>query len=391
MMRSLGVAEDPGFGIYVHWPYCAAICPYCAFNVVRDRGDADARAALLDAILADLEGWRARTGPKHARSLYLGGGTPSRLDPSDVGRLIDASARLWNLPADAEITLEANPDDAAPERLAGFRAAGVNRLSLGVQALDDAALHDLGRWHSAVDARRAVDTALAAFDRVSIDLIAMRPGQTPSAWESELAAALATGVEHVSVYELTIEEGTAFERRVRRGSVPETDDARGAAFLAITDAVCAEAGFDSYETSNHARGRDAQSAHNLIYWRSGEWVGAGPGAHGRLGALGEGRRATAAAKTLDDYRAAVAATGWGVVEEEALDAQAQREETLLMGLRLAEGVPLARIGGAPTLAERLAALEAEGFLRCADGRLAATPKGRPLIDRLVLELATAGS
>ena len=383
--------EDPGFGVYLHWPYCAAICPYCAFNVYRDR-DGD-RAALVDAMAADLGGWRARTGPRSVRSVYFGGGTPSRMEPRAVERLIDAVAGLWDLPAGAEITLEANPDDCAPERLAAFRAAGVSRLSLGVQALDDADLHTLGRWHSAADARRATQTACGAFDRVSIDLIAMRPGQSEDAWRTELAAALSWGVEHVSIYELTIEPGTAFERRARRGEIPHADDVRGAAFFDAANTVCAAAGFDAYEISNHARTPGARSAHNLVYWRSGEWAGVGPGAHGRLGALGGDRRATEAARTPADYVAAVTETGWGVVAEEALDPDAQREETLLMGLRLAEGVPLARLaaieGGGPPAA-RISELERAGFVTCADGVLAATADGRGLVDRIVLELVAAG-
>jgi oxygen-independent coproporphyrinogen-3 oxidase len=273
--------------------------------------------------------------------------------------------------------------------LSALADAGVNRLSIGVQALDDHALSDLGRWHSAADARAAVERALSVFDRVSIDLISMRPGQTLHAWRAEIGEAASWGVEHLSIYELTIEPGTAFERRARRGELPAADDERGAAFFEATNEACTAAGFDAYEISNHARGPAARSAHNLIYWRSGEWVGVGPGAHGRLGPLGGARIATAAARSPTDYIAAVEASGWSVAEEEELDGQAQLEETLLMGLRLAEGVPLARleqIESAKISPNALERLERDGFLTRSEGRLAATKEGRPLIDRIVLEL-----
>lgn len=377
-------ARDADFGVYVHWPYCAAICPYCAFNVFRDRGED--RAALVDALVADIQGWRDRAGPRRARSLYFGGGTPSRMDPRDVARIVAAVDAAWPLEAGAEITLETNPDDADADRLAAFRDAGVNRLSLGVQALDDRALADLGRWHSAADARAAAERAARVFGRVSIDLISMRPGQTVEAWTAELREALALGVEHASIYELTIEPGTAFERRQRRGTVPQADDARGAAFFEATNAVCAEAGFEAYEISNFARRPDARSAHNLVYWRSSDWAAIGPGAHGRFIDAAGARRATEAAARPDAYAAQVREMGWGVETDETLDAVAQLEETLLMGLRLVEGVPLARISGVD--ADRLAALIAEGWLETRDDRLRATERGRGVVDRLVLELAS---
>jgi oxygen-independent coproporphyrinogen-3 oxidase len=355
---------------------------------VRERGRGAEQSDLLAAILADLEGWRARTGARRLASLYLGGGTPSRLAPDEVAALIAQVRRLWIAGPDLEVTLEANPDDCDDARLDGFAAAGVSRLSIGLQALDDAALKALGRWHSADDARAAVARAGRLFDRVSIDLIYARPGQTLAAWRKELAEVLALGVEHVSLYELTIEPGTAFARRARRGEIPVTDDARGAEFLEANAEVCARAGLDAYETSNYARGAAARSAHNLIYWRSGEWAGVGPGAHGRLGPLGGERVATETDKAIEAYAARVRASGWGAATQQRLDAQAQLEETLLMGLRLAEGVELARLErlGGGVGEERIAALEAEGFVTRRDGRLAASAKGRPLIDRLVLEL-----
>jgi oxygen-independent coproporphyrinogen-3 oxidase len=385
------LTDDPGFGVYLHWPYCAAICPYCAFNVVRERGRDDERRALLEALHADLEGWRARTGARALASLYLGGGTPSRLAPDEVAALVARARTLWRADAELEVTLEANPDDCDLARLRGFADAGVTRLSIGVQALDDAALKALGRWHSAADARAAVGCARGVFERVSLDLIHARAGQTVDGWAKELADALALGVEHVSLYELTIEPGTAFARRAARGELAAADDARGAAFLDVNAEVCAAAGFEAYETSNWARGPKARSAHNLIYWRSGEWAGVGPGAHGRLGPLGGERIATETDKGIEAYVARVRETGWGAAEEERLGAEAQLEEALLMGLRLAEGVPLGRLAdlvGGPS-EDRLAALEADGLLTRRDGRLIATAKGRLLVDRIVLELLSS--
>ncbi|MCG8440693.1 MAG: radical SAM family heme chaperone HemW [Caulobacterales bacterium] len=379
----------PGpFGLYVHWPYCAAICPYCDFNVYRDRRSHD--RALLDAIAADIRAWGARTGPRLLHSIHFGGGTPSRLAADDVHVLIEAAAAAWTLAPNAEVTLEINPEDAGPQRFAAFRAAGVTRASLGVQALDDASLKALGRAHSAAEARRAAELAQAAFPRVSLDLIYAREGQTLAHWRSELAEALAFGVDHLSLYQLTIEEGTAFARRAARGALvpPEADAA--AALYELTAQLCDAAGLPAYEVSNHAKGPAVQSAHNLLYWRSHEWAGVGPGAHARLGALGAGRRALSAHRRPADYAAAVARAGWGVAEDEALSPTDQARELLLMGLRLAEGVDLERyraVAGAPPDPDQLAALQDDGLLEVADARLRVTPAGRLLADRLAAELA----
>lgn len=388
---ALSGPRDQPFGVYVHWPYCARICPYCDFNVYRDRGED--HDALVAAILADIDGWRARTGPRAVSSIHFGGGTPSRLRPREVAALIDAVARAWTLDANAEIGLELNPEDV--DRLADFRAAGVNRASLGVQALDDAALADLGRAHSADDARRAVARARDVFERASIDLIYARTGQTLGQWERELGEALSFGLEHLSAYQLTIEPGTAFARQVSRKRRPDlaSDDAAG--FYALTQGLCDAAGYRGYEISNHARASAARSRHNLLYWRSHEWAGLGPGAHGRLGATGGatsgargGRRALTAARTPQDYAGAVRAHGWGVTEDEALDAPAQAIEFVLMALRLQEGVPLARwreLAGAPPAAP-IAELVGEGLLRVGPGAMALTAKGKPLADRVAADL-----
>jgi putative oxygen-independent coproporphyrinogen III oxidase len=258
------VTRPGALGVYIHWPYCARICPYCDFNVFKDRAGEEP-AALARAIVGDLEAQAALTGPCALASIFLGGGTPSLMDPAWAGEIIAAAKRLWTPAADLEVTLEANPTDAEAARFAAFADAGVNRLSLGLQSLDDAALKFLGRNHDAATAIRATEAATRAFPRLSIDMIYARPGQTPSAWADELTAAIDLGAEHVSPYQLTIEAGTAFDRAVRRGRFnPPSGDA-GADLFDVTQAVLEAAGFEAYEVSNHARGEAARSRHNLIY------------------------------------------------------------------------------------------------------------------------------
>jgi len=328
-------------GVYVHWPFCARICPYCDFNVHRARGQ-DTEPP-LEAILADLAEHRTRLGRRQVHSVFLGGGTPSLMQPRQVARLLEAVQALFGLEAGAEIALEANPTDAEAGRFAALAAAGVERVSLGVQALDDEALSTLGRNHGAAEARAAVARALDAFARVSIDLIYARPGQSPRAWQGELSEAVALGAGHVSAYQLTIEPGTAFERAVRRGVLTPPDAEVGAALWDVTQSVLEQAGYDAYETSNHARTPADRSRHNLVYWRGQDWIGVGPGAHGRLvlGPVDGGavRTATRAVLRPDAYVETVrtAGVGWDTIE--ALDARACAQERLLTGLRLAEGMP----------------------------------------------------
>ena len=369
-------------GVYIHWPYCARICPYCDFNVVRERGRTDEKAALGEAILADLAAHRARTGPRRLTSIFLGGGTPSLMDPDLAGRIVEACRTLWTPELDLEVTLEANPTDAEADRFAAFRAAGVERLSLGLQALDDAALRALGRNHDAAAGARAAERAAAVFPRLSLDLIYARPGQTPAAWTAELRQAIALGAEHLSPYQLTIEAGTAFDRAVRRGTLtpPGPDDA--AALYETTQAVLEAAGFEAYEVSNHAKGPAARSRHNLVYWRGWDYVGAGPGAHGRL-TLDGARWATTAARGVDAY---IAAAG---PARERLSPRDQALERLLMGLRTVEGVALADLAPLDIPAPRLDDLAALGLIRLAGGRLIATDAGRPVLDRLTAEIADA--
>ncbi|HEY8004048.1 MAG TPA: radical SAM family heme chaperone HemW [Phenylobacterium sp.] len=375
----------PKLGVYVHWPYCARICPYCDFNVFKAR-PGDEPAALAKAIVADLEAQAALSGPRELASVFLGGGTPSLMDPAWAAEIVSAARRLWTSAADLEVTLEANPTDAEAARFAAFAEAGVNRLSLGLQSLDDAALRFLGRNHDAAAGVRAAHAAARAFPRLSIDLIYARPGQTPSAWAEELRAALDLGAEHVSPYQLTIEEGTAFDRAVRRSLFAPPDAESGAALFDTTQAVLEAAGYQAYEVSNHARGPAARSRHNLIYWQGEDYVGVGPGAHGRL-TMGGVRHATHATPRPADYIARVAEAGVGFASREALDPREAAQERLLSGLRLADGVPRADLAALEIDAAKVADLVALGLLADDPDRLRATPAGRLVLDRLTAELA----
>ncbi len=379
---------SPGLrlGVYIHWPYCARICPYCDFNVFKDRGGGEP-AALARAIVADLEAQAALTGPRELASVFLGGGTPSLMDPAWAAEMIGAARRLWSPAADLEVTLEANPTDAEADRFAAFAHAGVNRLSLGLQSLDDGALKFLGRNHNAAAAVRAAQAAARAFPRLSVDMIYARPGQTPAAWAAELQAALDLGAEHVSPYQLTIEAGTAFDRAVRRGRFAPPGAEAGAELFDTTQRVLEAAGFDAYEVSNHARGETARSRHNLIYWRGQDYVGAGPGAHGRI-TIDGARQATHAASRPADYIARVAEAGVGFPARETLDAREAAQERLLSGLRITEGVPLADVAALEIGPGRIADLVALGLLADDPQRLRATPAGRLVLDRLTVELAT---
>lgn len=374
---------DPGsaVGLYVHWPYCSRICPYCDFNVVRDRGRIEEQARLVRAILADMTAQRALTGPRRLASVFLGGGTPSLMDPAAVAAVIDRAKALWaptdGLGGEIEVTLEANPTDAETDRFAALADAGVNRLSMGVQALDDASLRTLGRNHTAAEAIRAVGVARAAFPRLSVDLIYARPGQTEMDWADELNRALDLGFEHVSPYQLTIEGGTAFGRAAARGTLVTPDEEAAAGLYEATQAVLEAAGFDAYEVSNHARGAAARSAHNLHVWRGGDYVGVGPGAHGRL-TLDGARTATAAHRGIADYAAGVeAGTPWA--ERTPLSPVEADEERVLLGLRTVEGVSgdaLARLG----LDDRVEGLVQDGFLTRRGARVVATAQARPVLD-----------
>ena len=381
------MSRPPPLAVYVHWPYCARICPYCDFYVVRDRGQTE-QTALADAIVRDLEGQATLTGPRRLVSIFLGGGTPSLMRPDWAARIIEAARRLWTPAERVEITLEANPTDAEAGRFAAFAQAGVNRLSLGVQSFDDDALRFLGRNHDAAEARRAGRLARGVFEQLSLDLIYALPGQTPGAWSAQIDAALAFEPDHVSPYQLTIEPGTAFGRAAGRGIlIPPTSDA-GADLYEATQSRLGEAGFEAYEVSNHARSPGARSRHNLAYWRGEDYVGAGPGAHGRI-AIAGARVATEAARGVAIYIEAVNATGVGFASRETLSPREAALERLLMGLRTHEGVcwrDLAPLGLTPTSAAT-SSLARLGLIATGETRLSATAAGRPLLDRVIAELA----
>jgi oxygen-independent coproporphyrinogen-3 oxidase len=387
MLRAM-TAADSGFGVYVHWPFCLAKCPYCDFNShVRHEPPDEARFAR--AIATELAQAAARVGKRDVTSVFFGGGTPSLMHPQTVSSILEAIARHWPLKSDVEITLEANPTSVEAERFRGYRAAGVNRVSLGVQALDDASLKALGRMHTAGEALAAVGIAKRNFPRVSFDLIYARPEQTPEAWRQELARALAEEIEHHSLYQLTIEDGTPFAALYRAGKlkVPDADTAR--ALWDVTQETCEAAGYFAYEISNHAR-PGAESRHNLVYWRSGEYVGVGPGAHGRL-ETAEGRMATATEKHPESWLKLVERQGHGLVVDEPLGAIERADEFLLMGLRLREGIERERfreLAGRDFDPERVGTLAEQGLIEAtADGRLRVTAGGFPVLDAIVADLA----
>ena len=377
------MTEPDTVALYVHWPYCARICPYCDFNVVRDRGRVEEQTALADAIMADMEAQAALLGERRLASIFFGGGTPSLMPPDQVARVIERARALFPGGGKIEITLEANPTDAEAARFAALAEAGVNRLSLGVQSLDDEALKFLGRNHSAAEAMRALELARAAFARLSIDLIYARPGQTVAHWTDELNRAVDLGFEHISPYQLTIEPTTAFGRAFARGTLVPPDDDLAADLYEATQAILEARGFEAYEVSNHARGEAARSTHNLHVWRGGDYVGVGPGAHGRL-TLNGVRTATVAHRGIADYLAGVGA-GQPWSEDRRLSPLEADDERLLLGLRIIEGVGadlIARMG----LMARANDLSDQGLLAAADGRIAATARGRQVLDGVLRAL-----
>lgn len=376
------------FGVYVHWPFCLAKCPYCDFNShVRHEKPDEARYAR--AIATELGYVKARTAAREVTSIFFGGGTPSLMQPATVQSVLNEISRHWTVSKDAEITLEANPTSVEAERFRGYRAAGVNRVSLGVQALDDVSLKNLGRMHSAAEALSAVEVARENFPRISFDLIYARPDQSPAAWRDELTKALTFAPEHLSLYQLTIEPGTAFEMLHRAGKLVTPDADTGRALWDVTQELCEARGMPAYEVSNHAKS-GSESRHNLVYWRYQEYAGVGPGAHGRIG--GDGARiATSTEKNPERWLASVEKSGHGLIEEEKLSLLEQADEMLVMGLRLAEGIDVARferLTGVSLNAERISFLECEGLVeRGENSRLRVTSAGFPLLDAIVADLA----
>ena len=372
-------------GLYIHWPYCARICPYCDFNVYRSRG-VDA-AAWSAALVADLKYWTTRIDRRALTSIYFGGGTPSCAPPSVIEDVVSAAEQLFGFADTVEITLEANPNDASKDTFRAWASAGVNRLSLGVQSFDDGALNFLGRDHDAATARRAIASAQAIFPKSTFDLIYALPGQSDDAWRKALAEALDFSPTHLSLYQLTIEPGTAFAIQVDAKRWTPADEERCACQFEIAQEMTAAAGLPAYEVSNHAK-PGCESRHNLIYWRYQDYIGVGPGAHGRL-AIDGGRIATKALDRPDAYLAQVKERGTGVETMEPLDGEAQLIERLSMGLRLREGVAL--YADDPfyrdeARANRLAEMIEDGYLTLDCGTLRATDIGRPVLNRLLYEL-----
>jgi putative oxygen-independent coproporphyrinogen III oxidase len=382
--------RDPGFALYIHWPFCKSKCPYCDFNShVRD-GIAQER--WRQALLAELDHAAAETAGQRVTSIFFGGGTPSLMEPATVAALIDRAASRWSIDENIEVTLEANPTSVESSRFAALRQAGVNRLSLGVQALDDRALRFLGRGHDAAEALAAIALAERHFARYSFDLIYARPEQTLPQWQAELARAVALAGDHLSVYQLTIEAGTAFAAAHARGDwvLPE-EELAGDLFEATQDAL-AKAGLAAYEISNHAR-PDGECRHNLTYWRYGDYVGIGPGAHGRV-AVGADKLATRRHRAPETWLTAVERQGHGMQEQIALNAAERADEMLMMGLRLAEGVGRARFRAETGIeieaaldSGRLADLIAGGFLVQDAQGLRATAAGRQRLNAVLAALA----
>ena len=374
--------REAGFAVYVHWPFCQAKCPYCDFNS-HVSASVD-QSAWREALVREIGRAAALTPGREVTSVFFGGGTPSLMEPETVGAVLGAVGRSWHLPGDAEVTLEANPTSVEAGRFRGYRAAGVNRVSLGVQALDDSDLRQLGRMHSAAEALEAVALAREVFPRISADLIYARQEQTLEAWRRELRRSLDLGLDHLSLYQLTIEPGTVFGERHRRGllrGLPDED--AGADLYEATQELCEAAGLAAYEVSNHAR-PGQESRHNLVYWRAGDWIGVGPGAVGRI-TLDDGRWASTAplapSAWLEAGRGAAGAAAWERVED-------QGAEYLMMGLRLSEGISVGRARrlGAEPAGEALDKLTAAGLVRLKGDRLRVTERGRPLLNALLREL-----
>ncbi len=377
----------PGFGVYVHWPFCLSKCPYCDFNShVRHRAVDEPR--FVRALAAELAHVAARVPGREVSTIFFGGGTPSLLTPASVAAILDAIAQRWAIAPDVEVTLEANPTSVEAQKFRGYRAAGINRVSLGVQSLDDAALAQLGRLHSAREALDAVAVARDTFARFSFDLIYARPEQTPDGWRGELRRALDEEPEHLSLYQLTIEADTPFATLHAAGklAVPGHDAAR--ALYDVTQEITAAHGLPAYEVSNHAR-QGAECRHNLVYWRCGEYAGIGPGAHGRLDVDGT-RYATATEKHPERWLIRVESRGHGLVVDEALSREERGDEFLLMGLRLAEGIDpekFAEVAGRPIDPARVAELCEQRLLAADGGRLRVTAAGFPVLDAVVADLA----
>ena len=370
-------AAESDLALYVHWPFCVSKCPYCDFNShVREQVD---QGAWREALLADLAYEAGQTRGRRLTSIFFGGGTPSLMAPTTVEALLGAAEQHWGFADGIEITLEANPSSVEAARFGDLARAGVNRVSLGLQSLDDQALHFLGRAHDVDEGLMALGTAQSVFDRVSFDLIYALPGQGIAAWAAELDRALAFGTGHLSLYQLTIEPGTRFAALAAKGEMVPADPDASAALYELTQERTSAAGLPAYEVSNHARPGE-ESRHNLAYWRYRAYVGIGPGAHGRRGGV-----ATQRHRKPENWLGALARNGHGIVEENAVSPAEQRVEALLMGLRLAEGIPFAPEGLDVAAVDRLVA---QGLLELTPDRLRATPRGMLLLDGILAQIVS---
>jgi len=384
----MSLTHEPAFGVYLHWPFCLSKCPYCDFNSHVRHGGID-EARYVRAFAREIAATAERVPGRVVSTIFFGGGTPSLMQPSTVEALLNEIAKHWIILPGAEVTLEANPTSVEAERFRGYRAAGVNRVSLGVQSLDDTSLKELGRLHTAREALDAVAIARSIFTRYSFDLIYARPRQTPQQWATELRLAIAEAAEHLSLYQLTIEPGTPFFALHRAGKIATPDEDTGRVLYDTTQEICAGAGLPAYEISNHAR-PGAECRHNLVYWRGHEYAGIGPGAHGRLN-IGGVRYATETEKRPESWLMRVEAGGHGLTVNEPLMTGEQADEYLLMGLRLAEGIDPERyqkLAGRPLDEKRISILKEEGAIESmADGRLRVTLSGFPVLDAVVADLA----
>ena len=379
---------EPGFGVYLHWPFCAAKCPYCDFNSHVRHTEID-QPRFMRAFQTEIAHMRALSGPQTVTSIFIGGGTPSLMLPETLGGILDSVAGAWHVPDGIEVTLEANPSSVEATRFHGYRAAGVNRVSMGVQALNDRELKFLGRLHNVEQALGAIRLAREIFPRMSFDLIYARPGQSPSAWAEELNQAIDLAADHLSLYQLTIEEGTAFHALHRAGKLLVPDEDHAAELFEITQEVTGKRGLPAYEVSNHAV-PGAESRHNLTYWRYGDYAGIGPGAHGRL-STESGKIATSTERHPETWLSMVEERGSGIAEESLLTDEEQADELLLMGLRVKEGLDVSRwsaLSGREPDIKREALLLGLGLIeRVGNNRLRATPQGMLLLNRIVEELS----
>jgi oxygen-independent coproporphyrinogen-3 oxidase len=384
----LNMSLTTPFAVYVHWPFCLSKCPYCDFNSHVRQGGID-EARFVRAYQTEIAATAARVPGRTVSSIFFGGGTPSLMQPSSVQTILDCIGNHWAIAPDVEVTLEANPTSVEATRFRGYRSAGVNRVSLGVQSLDDSALKELGRLHNAQEALAAVAVARSIFDRYSFDLIYARPRQTTDAWAAELGRAISEAAEHLSLYQLTIEPDTPFFGLHKAGKLKIPDDDLARDLYDLTQLICADAGLPAYEISNHAQ-PGAECRHNLVYWRGHDYAGIGPGAHGRL--TTDGRRfATETEKRPEAWLMRVEENGSGLTVTEKLTPGETADEYLLMGLRLAEGIDVERysaLSGRTLDPKRIAILREEGAVETtADGRLRVTQSGFPLLDAVVADLA----